>query len=129
MHCCITPIAAVRGDSSGGRNTLIKEVAMKIRRRRPNRAGRAPLLSPGRPSVAGPDERRRFWAAIAAGRVSEDAALEAGVSAPVGIRWFRAAGGIRPAMFGRSAKPASGRYLSFTEREEIALLRAQGFSM
>jgi transposase len=119
----------VQGDSSGGRNTLIKEVAMKIRRRHPNRAGRAPLLSPGRPSVAGRDERRRFWAAIAAGLVSEDAALEAGVSAPVGIRWFRAAGGITPAMFGRSAKPVSGRYLSFTEREEIALLRAQGFSM
>jgi IS30 family transposase len=31
-----------------------------------------------------------------------------------------------PAMFGRSAKPLSGRYLSFAEREEIALLRAQG---
>jgi IS30 family transposase len=29
-------------------------------------------------------------------------------------------------MFGRSAKPLSGRYLSFTEREEIALLRAPG---
>jgi IS30 family transposase len=29
-------------------------------------------------------------------------------------------------MFGRSAKPLSGRYLSFTEREEIALLRARG---
>ena len=32
-------------------------------------------------------------------------------------------------MFGRSAKPVSGRYLSFTEREEIALLRAQGYTM
>jgi IS30 family transposase len=31
-----------------------------------------------------------------------------------------------PAMFGPSAKPQSGRYLSFAEREEIALLRAQG---
>jgi len=29
-------------------------------------------------------------------------------------------------MFGPSAKPQSGRYLSFAEREEIALLRAQG---
>ena len=29
-------------------------------------------------------------------------------------------------MFGLSAKPLSGRYLSFAEREEIALLRAQG---
>jgi IS30 family transposase len=32
-------------------------------------------------------------------------------------------------MFRRSAKPLSGRYLSFAEREEIALLRAQGHSM
>src|SRR3954467_11399336 len=29
-------------------------------------------------------------------------------------------------MFGPSAKPQSGRYLSFAEREDIALLRAQG---
>jgi IS30 family transposase len=31
-----------------------------------------------------------------------------------------------PALFGPLAKPPSGRYLSFAEREEIALLRAQG---
>src|SRR5579864_8639464 len=129
MHCCITPIAAVKADSSGGRNTLKKGVAMKTQRRRSDRAARAPLPSPGRPSVAGRDERRRFWSAIAAGSTSEDAALEAGVPPAVGIRWFRAAGGIPPAMFGRSAKPLSGRYLSFAEREEIALLRAQAFSM
>jgi IS30 family transposase len=36
--------------------------------------------------------------------------------------------GIPPAMFGQSAKPLSGRYLSFAEREEVALLRAQGYS-
>ena len=52
---------------------------MKIRKRRSDRSGRAPLSSPGRPSVAGRDERRRFWAAIAVGLESEDAALEAGV--------------------------------------------------
>ena len=34
-----------------------------------------------------------------------------------------------PAMFRSSAKPLSGRYLSLTEREEIALLRVQGHSM
>src|SRR3954463_4032438 len=34
-----------------------------------------------------------------------------------------------PSMFRPSAKPLSGRYLSFAEREEIALLRAQGQSM
>src|ERR1700722_19544715 len=107
----------------------MKEVAMKIRKRRSDRSGRAPLSSPGRPSVAGRDERRRFWAAIAVGLESEDAALEAGVPPAVGTRWFRKAGGIPPAMFGQSAKPLSGRYLSSAEREEIALLRAQGYSM
>jgi IS30 family transposase len=32
-------------------------------------------------------------------------------------------------MFRKSAKPLSGRYLSFAEREEIALLRARDYSM
>jgi IS30 family transposase len=59
---------------------------------------------------------------------SEDAALEAGMSQPVGTRLFRQAGGMAPAMFRSSTKPPSGRYLSFAEREEIALLRAQGLS-
>jgi hypothetical protein len=102
---------------------------MAIRKRRSDRSGRAPLFSPGRPPVAGCDERRRFWAAIAAGMASEDAAVGAGVSQAVGTRWFRKAGGMPPAMFARSAKPLSGRYLSFAEREEIALLHAQGSAM
>ena len=76
--------------------------------------------------MAGREEMRRFWAAISSGLVSEDAAATAGVPQAVGARWFRKAGGMRPAMFGTSAKPFSGRYLSFAEREEIALLRAQG---
>jgi transposase-like protein len=67
--------------------------------------------------------------AIAAGMASEDAAIAAGVSQAVGTRWFRQAGGMPPSMFRPSAKPLSGRYLSFAEREEIALLRAQGQSM
>jgi IS30 family transposase len=102
---------------------------MKRHMRRSDRSGRPPLFSPGRPPVAGRDERRRFWAAIAAGMTSEDAAVEAGVSQAVGTRWFRKAGGMPPSMFGLSAKPLSGRYLSLAEREEIALLRVQGYSM
>ena len=102
---------------------------MNIRKRRSDWSGRAPLSSPGRPPVAGRDERRRFWAAIAAGMASEDAAVGVGVPQAVGTRWFRKAGGMPPAMFGLSAKPLSGRYLSFAEREEIALLRAQGYTM
>jgi predicted transcriptional regulator len=101
---------------------------MKRHGRRSDRCGRPPLASPGRPPVAGRDERPRFWAAIAVGMASEDAAIHAGVSPAVGARWFRKAGGMPPTMFGPSAKPLSGRYLSLSEREEIALLRAQGYS-
>ena len=101
---------------------------MTRRRRRSDRSGRAPLFSPGRPVVAGRDEQRRFWAAIAAGMASEDAALQAGMSQAVGTRLFRKAGGMPPTMFRPSAKPLSGRYLSLAEREEIALLRVQGCS-
>jgi IS30 family transposase len=104
-------------------------VAMTRRRRRSDRSGRAPLFSPGRPVMAARDEQRRFWAAIAAGMASEDAALQAGLSQAVGTRLFRKAGGMPPAMFRPSAKPLSGRYLLFAEREEIALLRVQGCSM
>jgi IS30 family transposase len=99
------------------------------RKRRSDRSGRAPLSSPGRPPVAGRDEQRRFWAAVAVGLASEDAAIGVGVPQAIGTRWFRKAGGMPPAMFGRSAKPLSGRYLSLAEREEIALLRTQGCSM
>lgn len=81
------------------------------------------------PSGAGRDEQRWLWAAIAAGRASEDAAVEAGVSPAVGTRWFRQAGGMSPSMFRSSAKPLSGRYLSFAEREEVALPRTQGHSL
>jgi len=81
---------------------------------------------PGRPPEAQRENCRRFWRAIASGRSSEDAAVDAGVSPVVGVRWFRRAGGMPPTHFSRSSKPPSGRYLSFAEREEIALLRAQG---
>jgi hypothetical protein len=76
--------------------------------------------------VARREDRRRFWASIAAGLSSEAAAVEAGASPAVGGRWFREAGGMPPPTFAPSAKPLSGRYLSFAEREEIALRRAQG---
>src|SRR4051794_31235497 len=99
---------------------------MGTRRRRSDRSGRGVSRSPGRPGVARREDRRRFWAAIAAGRSSEDAALRAGVSPAVGARWFREAGGMPPSTLARSSKPPSGRYLSFAEREEVALWRAQG---
>src|SRR5881296_3406590 len=99
---------------------------MTTRRRRSERAGRAKLRSPGRPSVRRHEKQRRFWAAIATGHSSEDAAVSAGVSPAVGTRWFREAGGMAASHLMPSAPPLSGRYLSFTEREQIALSRVQG---
>ena len=92
------------------------------KRRRSDRARRAPMRSPGRPSVARREERQRFWAAIATGLPSDQAGVVAGVSPAVGVRWFREGGGM-PTV---SRAPLSGRYLSFAEREEIAILRASG---
>jgi IS30 family transposase len=86
---------------------------------------RGQIPSPGRPTVAWRQDRVRFWAAIARGVMTEDAAIEAGVSSPVGFRWFRHAGGVNPCL----PPTVSGRYLSFSEREDIALLRARGFGV
>ncbi|HEU4762074.1 MAG TPA: IS30 family transposase [Gemmatimonadales bacterium] len=99
---------------------------MTTRRSRSERAGRAKLRSPGRPSVRRHEEQRRFWAAIATGHSSEDAAISTGVSPAVGTRWFREAGGMPASHLMPSAPPLSGRYLAFTDREQIALWRAQG---
>jgi transposase, IS30 family len=80
------------------------------------------MRSPGRPPVARREHRQRFWTAIALGLSSEDAAVACGVSQAVGTRWFRESGGMPPI----SLAPLSGRYLSFAEREEVAVLKARG---
>src|SRR5665647_2162759 len=84
------------------------------------RAGRPAMRSPGRPPIRR-DLERAFWVAIAEGLTSEDAAVACGVSGPVGSRWFRERGGMPSLQLG----PSSGRYLSFAEREDIAIWRAQ----
>ena len=83
--------------------------------------GRPAMRSPGRPPPRR-EVQREFWRGVARGLSSEDAAVACGVSAPVGSRWFRHGGGMPPL----SLVPPSGRYLSFAEREEIALARAAG---
>jgi len=65
--------------------------------------------------------QRQFRRLIATGITTAEAALSVGVSVPVGTRWFRHAGGMTPLTL---VEPC-GWYLSFEEREEIALLRAQ----
>jgi IS30 family transposase len=86
------------------------------------KAGRERMRSPGRPPVGRVDHRRWFWAAIARGLPSDAAGVEAGVSEAVGVRWFREGGGM-PSV---SLVAPSARYLCFAEREDIALLRAEG---
>ena len=68
------------------------------RRQREVQLYRGQMPSPGRPTVAWREDRVRFWAAIARGVMTEDAAAEAGVSSPVGFRWFRHAGGVNPCL-------------------------------
>jgi IS30 family transposase len=94
-------------------------------RRRADRALRAPMRSPGRPPVARREHRQRFWEAIAGGLSSEESGVAAGVSPAVGTRWFREGGGM-PTV---SPAPLSSRFLSFVEREEIAVLHAQGYGV
>src|SRR3954467_7251363 len=94
---------------------------MARRQQQADRALRPAMRSPGRPMPARHVERA-FWRLIAQGKRTEEAALEIGVSTPVAVRWFRHAGGMPPLSL---AEP-TGRYLSFSEREEIALLKAQG---
>jgi IS30 family transposase len=79
------------------------------------------MRSPGKPPVRR-DVERAFWVKVAEGLTSENAAIAVGVSGPVGSRWFRERGGM-PTI---ELTPPTGRYLSFTEREEIAVLREQG---
>ena len=86
------------------------------------RAYRGQIVSPGRPSVAWRQDRVQFWVAIAAGKKTREAGAAAGVSEPVAHRWFRDAGGVNPQL----PPTVSGRYLSPSERENIALWRAQG---
>jgi IS30 family transposase len=105
-----------------GGNTKLGWVPEGTRRQwAADRALRPPMRSPGRPEPSRAVQRE-FWRLIATGITTVEAALEVGVSWPVGARWFRHAGGMPPI----SLDEPSGRYLSFAEREEIALLRAQG---
>src|SRR5699024_8780443 len=88
---------------------------------RADRALRPAMRSPGRPDPSRVVQRQ-FWRLIATGITTAQASLWVGVSVPVGTRWFRHAGGMPPI----SLVEPTGRYLTFEEREEIAILSAKG---
>ena len=95
---------------------------MVRRQQAADRAIRPKLRSPGHPKYQRHVEVA-FWEEIAKGLLPEEATGVIGVAPAVGARWFHNAGGMPP--FDLKFQP-SGRYLSFAEREEIALLRVQG---
>src|SRR6059058_349060 len=95
---------------------------MPRRNRAWDRAAAAGTRWGGHPPAGRREHRVRFWEAIARGASSEKAAVQAGVLPSIGVRWFRKGGGMPPL----TLAPVSGRYLSFAEREEIAVLLAGG---
>lgn len=104
-----------------GRGREQRAVAGARRQWAADRALRPPMRSPGRPEPSRAVQRQ-FWREIASGVSTAEASESVGVSEPVGSRWFRHAGGMPPI----ALDEPTGRYLSFAEREEIALLHAQG---
>ena len=70
-----------------------------------------------------------MWVGVRSGCSVDQAAALVGMSRPTAYRWFRDRGGVAPRL---RVVPAGegvagrGRGLSFAEREEIAVLRAQG---
>lgn len=97
------------------------DVPEGVRRQwRADRALRPAMRSPGRPDPSRVVQRQ-FWRVIATGVTTAEASLSVGVSVPVGARWFRHAGGMPPI----ALTEPTGRYLTFEEREEIAIMRAK----
>jgi transposase-like protein len=94
---------------------------MTTGKRKAERSTRRKLCSPGRPPVWQRENLCLFWRGITAGLSSEEAGVEAGVSAPLGSCWFRSSGGMAPTHLAPSAPQPKSRNLSFAEREAIAL--------
>jgi transposase, IS30 family len=69
-----------------------------------------------------PEVVQPFWAALQRREFITGAAEGVGTYRKKGARWIMAEGGVRP----RRGRDLHGRYLSFSEREEIALARAAG---
>ena len=72
-----------------------------------------------------PDLLQLFWAGMQAGDFITDAVVPINTSRRTGRRVLAEAGGVRP----RRGRHLKGRCLTFAQREEIAVLRAQGHSL
>ena len=97
-------------DSNGRRNTL-KESCDDEAQAAFGSVWSGAIVLTRSPGGGRADQQRRFWAAIAAGMASEDAAVQAGMSQAVG-RIVPTGRRDAPACSRPSPKPLSGRYLS-----------------
>jgi IS30 family transposase len=79
----------------------------------------------GRPPVP-VEVQRRFWDGVSAGLPVIDAGAACGVSRPTAQRLFSRSGGVMPALRHPRVPIGQGGRLTFTEREELACLRAAG---
>ena len=77
------------------------------------------VVRKGRPPVRR-EVWRQFWVLTRSGASVEAAAVGVGLTPTPAWRHFRNAGGVNPQL-----QPLSGRYLSFRERELIALWAAE----
>jgi hypothetical protein len=133
-HCWATlfttAMRARRANSTGRRNTSTNRrwLVGYGKRQLEVRSYRGQIRSPGRPTVAWREDRVKFWAAIAAGVLMEVAAAEAGVSSPVGVRWFCHAGGVNPrlpeSVSANTCRRVSGRILRCGVRKVLACARS-----
>src|ERR1035438_7636167 len=83
--------------------------------------GRPAQRVPGHPGLRR-EHRQAFWAALARGLRTEEGAAVSAVATVAGARLFNQGGGM-PTV---SQLPMSNRFLSFAEREDIAMHRASG---
>jgi IS30 family transposase len=81
------------------------------------------VVKSGRPGLAR-SERVAFWEGVRDGLETADAAVAAGIGHSAAYRLFGEAGGVK----GNGPVAGCGRYLSFAEREEIAVGLAAGES-
>jgi len=72
-----------------------------------------------------PDLLQLFWSGMQAGDFITDAVVPIDTSRRTGRRVLAEAGGVRP----RRGRNLNGRCLTFAQREEIAVMRAQGHSL
>ena len=103
-----------------------KDVVVAKRKRVSDRCLRGVLRSPGRPPVTRREGLVRFWTRNSSRTYERGGCGRCRSFTGCGSSVVSWGGCMPPTHLSKSSKPLSGRYLSFTECEEIAILQARG---